>query len=98
MRTIPGNIRKPQRNEGSFHSKKLKELCTSAVSGAILPLLPQSYHRALARPVGWLRECGFVDSTRGVTRRSDIARWDLQRGPARDQPAGLERCSGDFPD
>ena len=47
---------------------------------------------------GWLRECGFVDSTRGVTGRSDIARWDLQRGPARDQPAGLERCSGDFPD
>ncbi len=34
----------------------------------------------------WLRECGFVDSTRGVTGRSDIARWDLQRGPARDEP------------
>ena len=45
-----------------------------------------------------LRECGFVDSTRGVTGRSDIGRWDLQRGPARDEPAGLERCSGDFPD
>lgn len=49
MRTIPGNIRKPQRNEGSFHSKRVKELCTSAVSAAILPLLPQSYHPALAR-------------------------------------------------
>src|SRR6266536_2848854 len=28
---------------------------------------------------GWLRECGFVDSTRGVTGRSDITRWDLQK-------------------
>jgi len=28
---------------------------------------------------GSLRECGFVDSTRGVTGRSDIARWDLQK-------------------
>src|SRR6266540_2830609 len=33
--------------------------------------------RTLAR--GSLRECGFVDSTRGVTGRSDIARWDLQK-------------------
>jgi len=52
--------------------------------------------RRLARR--WLTECGFVGSTRGVTGRSDIGRWDLQRGPARDEPAGLERCSGDFPD
>src|SRR5713101_8849253 len=51
----------------------------------------QKVDRRLAR--GWLRECGFVDSTRGVTGRSDIGRWDLQRGPARDEPAGLERCS-----
>ena len=28
---------------------------------------------------GSLRECGFVDSTRGVTGRSDIWRWDLQK-------------------
>src|SRR5437667_139769 len=26
-----------------------------------------------------LRECGFMDSTRGVTGRSDIARWDFQK-------------------
>src|SRR5205809_2714176 len=33
----------------------------------------------LRRPAVWLRECGFMDSTRGVTGRSDIARWDLQK-------------------
>ena len=30
-----------------------------------------------------------MDSTRGVTGRSDIARWDLQRGPARDEPGNF---------
>ena len=38
-----------------------------------------------------LRECGFVDSTRGVAGRSDITRWDLQRGPTRDE-AGRTRA------
>ena len=28
----------------------------------------------------------------------DRERWELQRGPARDEPAGLGRCSGDSPD
>jgi hypothetical protein len=49
MRTIPGNIRKPQRNEGSFHSKKLKELCTSAVSVAIQPLSAQKMSQGIMR-------------------------------------------------
>ena len=30
-------------------------------------------------PAGSLRECGFVDSRRGVTGRCDMARWDLQK-------------------
>ena len=32
----------------------------------------------------WLRECGFVYSTRGVTGRSDISRWDLQKEDQRE--------------
>src|SRR5437773_1858273 len=38
-------------------------------------------HKKCERTAGSrrLRECGFMDSTRGVTGCSDIARWDLQK-------------------
>src|SRR4030095_12883160 len=54
-----------------------------------------SQHRQLSHKIkcehcdgqgGWLRECGFVGSTRGVTESSDIGRWYSKGDPGRDEP------------